>query len=126
MLKTIVRIVLALQGALALFVAANIWLDPVRIGAQLGVAPAGDLGLATIRGDMGSLFAGAGLFMLAAALRGERWYLIPPVVFTSIALAARTGSMVLTGYAPELIQPMVVEGVTIALLLAAYAILARD
>jgi hypothetical protein len=37
---------------------------------------------------------------------------------------ARTASMTLTGFAHELVQPMVVEGVTIKLALAAYAILA--
>ena len=125
MLKLIARIVMALQGALALFIAANVFIDPAKIGDQLGLAPIGVLGLATFRGDVGSLFAGAGIFMLAAALRAERWYLIPPLIFTSIALAARTASMTLTGFAPELVQPMAVEGVTITLLLAAYAILGR-
>ncbi|MCE9521392.1 MAG: hypothetical protein K8S25_03040 [Alphaproteobacteria bacterium] len=126
MLKIIARIVMALQGALALFIAANVFMDPVKIGDQLGIAPIGTLGLSTFRGDIGSLFAGAGLFMLAAAVRGNRLYLVPPLVFTSIALAARTASMALTGFAPELVQPMVVEGVTITLALAAYVILGRD
>ena len=125
MLKTIARIVLALQGALALFVAANAFMDPIKVASQLGLTPVGNLGLATFRGD-GGLFAGAGLFMLAASLRGNRLYLVPPLVLLSIALAARTASMTLTGFTPELVQPMVVEGVTITLLLAAYVIFARD
>lgn len=123
MFRNIIRGVHALQGTLALFVAAGIFLDPARIGAQLGLSPIGELGLATMRADLGSLFAGAGLFMLAAAWRGERWFLIPPIVFTGIALAARAVSITQTGVEPELIQPMVVEAVTITVLLTGFALL---
>ena len=122
MLKTVARAVLALYGALALFAAANVFMDPARVADQMGLAPIRDLGLATFRGDIGGLFAGSGLFMLAAALRGERWYLIPPLVYASLALAARTATLGLTGYEQEFVLPMVIEGVTIAILLAAYAI----
>jgi hypothetical protein len=125
MLKTIARIVLALQGAAALFIAANVWLDPVRLGAQLGVAPIGDLGLSTIRSDIGGFFAGAGVFMLAAAITAERRWLYAPLVFTSLALASRTYAMLLLGMKPEFVQPMTVEAVTIVLLVVNYVFLGR-
>ena len=123
MLRLVARIVMAVQGALALFVGASVFMEPARLGEQLGLSPIGTLGVSTLRGDIGGLFAGAGLFMLAAAARGNRTYLIPPLVFTGIALAARSAAMALTGFAPELVQPMAVEAVTIALMLAAHAIL---
>lgn len=126
MLKTIARIVLALQGAAALFIAANVWIDPVTIPAQLGLSPLGDLGLSTIRGDIGALFGGSGLFMLAAAYRAESRFVVPPLVLLSLAFAARTYSLATTGASPELIPPMVVEGVSILLLLAAYFIFSRE
>ncbi|MBL8780183.1 MAG: hypothetical protein JNL06_04490 [Alphaproteobacteria bacterium] len=126
MLKTIARVVLALQGAAALFIAVNVWLDPLTIPAQLGLSPLGDLGLSTIRGDIGALFGGSGLFMLAAAYRAESRFVVPPLVFLSLALAARTYSLAMTGASPELFEPMAVEGVTIVLLLAAYAIFTRE
>lgn len=126
MLKTIARVVLALQGAAALFIAVNVWLDPLTIPGQLGISPLGDLGLSTIRGDIGALFGGSGLFMLAAAYRAESRFVVPPLVFLSLALGARTYSLAMTGASPELIQPMAVEGVTIVLLLAAFAILTRE
>jgi hypothetical protein len=126
MLTIIARIVLALQGAAALFIAVNIWLDPVSIGAQLGLSPIGDLGLSTLRGDLGTLFASSGIFMLAAAALADRRLILPPLIFTSVGLAGRTLSLALTDFAPELIPPMIVEGVTIALLIAAYAMLARE
>ncbi len=124
MLKTIARVVVALQGAAALFIALNLIADPVTVGGQLGFSPIGDLGLASLRGDVGSLFAGAGVFMLWGAWQGDRWYLVPPLVFLAIALAARTISLALTGFSPELAPPMVVEALSIALLVAAHAIFA--
>jgi hypothetical protein len=126
MLTIIARAVLALQGATALFVAANVWLDPVRVGAQLGLSPLSDLGLATMRGDLGTLFASSGIFMLAAAALTDRRLIVPPLVFTSVGLAGRTLSLALTTYAPDLIQPMIVEAVTIALLVGAYVMLANE
>jgi hypothetical protein len=126
MLKTIMRAVLALQGAMALFIAANVWIDPLTIPAQLGLSPIGDLGISTIRGDIGALFGGSGLFMLAAAYRVESRFVVPPLVFLTLALAARTYSLAMTGASPELYQPMVVEGVSIVLLLAAYFIFSRE
>ena len=126
MFKNIVRGVLGLQGALAVLVAVSIFLDPVKVAAQLGVSPIGSLGVATIRADLGSLFAGAGLFMLAAALRGDRWFLLPPIVFTSLALAARAASMSLSGFEPALVEPMVVEAVTLTILLIGSTLLARN
>ena len=125
MLKTIARAVLGMEGALALFAAVNIWLDPERVGAQLGVAPIGDLGLSTIRGDIGSLFAGAGIFMIATAITADRRLIIPPLAYTALALSARTLSLALTAYSPELLQPMLVEGISIAILTAAYVILGQ-
>lgn len=125
MLKTIARIVLGLQGAAAVFIAANVWMDPVRVAAQLGVAPIGDLGLSTIRGDIGGFFAGAGLFMIAAALTAERRWLFAPLAFTSLALAGRVYAMLVIGMKPEFVQPMTIEAVTIAILVVAYMLLGR-
>jgi len=124
-LKTVARAVLGLEGALALFAAVSLWFDPERVGAQLGVAPIGDLGLSTIRGDIGGLFAGAGCFMIATAITADRRLIIPPLAYMALALSARTLSLALTAYAPELLQPMLVEGITIAILTAAYVILGQ-
>ena len=125
MLKTIIRAVLGIEGALALFVAVNIWSDPERGGAQLGVAPIGDLGLSTIRGDIGALFAGAGIFMIATAITQDRRLIVPPLAYTVLALAARTLSLALTTYSPDVIQPMTIEGISIAILTMAYVVLGQ-
>jgi len=126
MLKTIVRVILGIQGALALLIAANAFMKPDMLAQQLGLTLQGELGLSTFRGDIGSLFAGAGLFMLAAAIRGNRLYLAPPLLMTSIALAARAATALELGFLPVFIQPMAIEGVTLLVLLIGYATLGRD
>ena len=126
MLKTIMRVIIGIQGALALLIAANAFMKPGELSQQLGLSLNGELGVSTFRGDIGSLFAGAGLFMLAAAIRGNRVYLAPPLLMTAIALAARTATAVEVGFLPIFFQPMAIEGVTVVVLLIGYATLARD
>jgi hypothetical protein len=126
MLKSIVRAVLGIQGAFALFITASILIDPVRVAGQLGLTPNGPLGFATFRADIGSLFAAAGLFMLAAAILGRRDLLIPPMVLAGIALAIRAGSLAMFGMAPGLVGPMVVEAFTVGLLATGYFVFDRS
>ncbi len=126
MLKTIARVVLALQGATSLFIAANVWMDPATLAAQLGISPIGDLGVSTIRGDIGGFFSAVGVFMLAAAYFGDRRFIVPPLVLGALALTGRTISLAVTGPAPELFQPMLIEAVTIIVLVTAYAVFARE
>lgn len=125
MITNIIRAALGVMGAAALFVAANVFMTPEKIAGQLGLALMGDLGVSTFRGDVGSLFAASGLFMLAAAIRGNRAYLVPPLVYTGIALGARTATAAQIGFQPEFYTPMAVEAVTVLTLVLAYATLGR-
>lgn len=125
MLSIIARALLALLGAGALFTAANAWIDPEKVGAGLGLAAIGELGLATLRGDLGTLFGSSGAFMLAAAALGDRRLIVVPLVFTGVGLAGRTLSLALGTYAPTLVPPMVVEAIVIVVLVAAYVMLER-
>jgi hypothetical protein len=121
MVRFIARAVLALQGLAALLVAAMVWYDPAAVAAGLGLAAIGDLGLATLRGDLGTLFGASGAFMLAAALLADRRLIVPPLIFTGLALLGRTLSLGLTVYAPELVPPMLVEAVALIVLILTYA-----
>ena len=126
MLKTVFRVLIGLQGIAALLIAAGIFTDTVKVGAELGVSPIGELGISTIRGDLGGLFAGSGLFMLGAAYRGQSWYLLPIIVFTGLALAARLATASQTGMLPEMVQPIAIEAFTVTVALIGYALFSRD
>jgi hypothetical protein len=121
MLKTLLRAIIGIQGALALFIASQALLAPHVIAGQLGYVLVGPLGLSSFRADIGGFFAFAGIFMLLGAVTASRTYVLPPLVLTGLALAGRAGTAVETGFQPEFIQPMTVEAVTLVVLLAAFA-----
>src|SRR6185436_2998865 len=125
MLSIIARAMLALLGAGALFTAASAWYDPEAVGAGLCLAAVGELGLATLRGDIGTLFGSSGAFMLAAAALGDRRLIVVPLIFTGVGLTGRTLSLAVGEYAPALVPPMLVEAITIVVLVAAYVMLER-
>lgn len=125
MLRNILRVVLALQGAMALLIAATAYVRTDQLASQLGFYIVGTLGMASFRADIGSFFAVAGIFMLLASVRGQRDFLIAPMLMTGLALASRAASAVQLGYSPEMMQPMVVEGVTLAVLTASFFVLDR-
>lgn len=121
MLKTLLRGLIGIQGAAALFIASQALLVPHVIAGQLGYVLVGPLGLSSFRADIGGFFALAGIFMLLGAVTASRAYVLPPLVLTGLALAGRAGTAVETGFRPEFIQPMTVEAVTLVVLLAAFA-----
>jgi hypothetical protein len=120
MLKTISRILLALLGAGALLIASQAWLQPERVAEQLGYALIGNLGVSSFRADIGSFFALSGLFMLLAAWRTDRQYILPPLVLAGLALAARLATAGQTGFDPAYTQPITVEAFSVIVLLVAW------
>lgn len=124
-MKMVLRVLVGVAGALALLVAARIWMAPEAVAAQLGVSPAGPLGLATIRADMGGFFAGGGVFAMLAAIRGRGVFLAPPVLLIGAALAGRVATAALNGFTPEMGPPMAIEAVLLVLFAAGWRLLPR-
>jgi hypothetical protein len=125
MMATIVRILIGVIGALALLLAARLWLDPAMPAAQLGVAPLGELGLATIRADLGGFFGAAGLFALAAALRNDARLVLTPLVLVGLALTGRLVTAASIGLPQPTIMPIAVEAVLVVLFVAGWRLLPR-
>lgn len=115
-MKLVVRGLVGVLGALALAMAAAFWLNPGLPAARLGVSALDALGFATLRADMGGFFAMAGVLSLAAAVRDNARLLTASLLLVTLALAARVGTAALSGYTPEMAQPMVVEAVLAAVL----------
>lgn len=126
MLKNIVRTIIALQGAVALLIASQTFIQPDKLAEQLGYSLIGELGVSSFRADIGGFFAMAGLFMLLAAWRADRQLVLPPLVLAGLALSARLATLAETGFVPEVIQPISVEAVTVVMLLIGYALFRKD
>jgi hypothetical protein len=118
-IRTVLRVVVGVIGVLALLVAARLWAGPETPALALGLKPDGLLGLSTLRADVGGFFAAGGLFALAGAIRGEGRLLTPPAVLLGLALVGRLLTVVVDGYTPAMLQPMVIEAVLVAILLLA-------
>ena len=126
MFKNIFRIVVGVQGVLALFMAGNAFMYPGQVANQLGLTLISNLGLSTFRSDIGSLFAGSGLFMLMAAFRSEARLLLVPLVYTGIAPILRIITALEAGFLPGFTLPMGIESMTIVLLLVGMVALRRS
>lgn len=112
----VVRIVVGLIGVAAVLLALRIWVAPAAVGAQLGVAGQGGLGLATLRADVAGFFGAAGVLALAAAVRDDRRLLTAPLLMIALALSGRLVTVVADGLDPAQIPSMVVEAVLLVLL----------
>lgn len=98
-------------------------LQPASSGASFGLSASGPTGLAALRADMTAFFVLAGGAMIWGAWRRDGDVLLIPAVLMGIALIGRIVSLIADGPAPGFWQPMVIEAVTIALVLAASRVL---
>lgn len=108
-MQLIVRIVVGVAGLLSILLAARFFQNPAAPAALLGVAPVGELGTATLRGDFGGFFGVCGIFALAAAIRNSATLVTAPLLAIGIALTGRIVSYALVGGGSAVVQPMLVE-----------------
>ncbi len=113
------KIVSGLFALLFLFMGAGFLFDPAGSGSNVGLSPLGELGLNTLRGDMGGLFlASTALIGLGLLLRNGTWLLAVAVLMLFIAAGRLLGFVfdgnptqpTLTAFAFEI----VIAGVLIA------------
>lgn len=125
MIRLAMRVVLALAGAFFLLIAIRFWMTPETVAAQFALTPVGGLGLATLRADMGGFFAASALFALAAAILDRASLLIAPLLMVALALGGRVLTIAVSGYAPDMLEPMVVEAVLVVLFALGRGVLSR-
>lgn len=95
--KSVLRGAVGVCGAMALVLALGFLTRPETSALRLGLAADGPVGLSTLRGDMGGLFALIGVFSLVAAVRGRSDYLAAPVFMVAAILVGRGLSAILDG-----------------------------
>lgn len=117
-MKSVLRLVTGAIGALALLLAARLWLAPADAAARLGITAMGGLGLATIRADMAGFFGAAGILAAAAAWQNRARLLTAPLIMVAIALSGRILTYLGGAHDANMIQPMAVEAVLVALFAA--------
>jgi hypothetical protein len=115
-MRRISRLMVGLVGLLAVLGAVQVWVAPAAFAGRLGLSAVDSLGLATLRADIGGFFGVAGALALAAALRDRRSLLIAPLIALAIALVGRLVTLAIAGYSPNMLPPIIVEAVLLAIL----------
>lgn len=119
-MKTIIRALVGVSGALSCLMALALWLSMdallPRMGIQMSDLADGLVGRATVRADIAGLFGGMGLAMLIASLRQSRAWTEAALLFVSIAFTGRLVGLALDGAPAAVIPPIVVEAIAVALL----------
>lgn len=124
-MQKLMRALVGAAGLLGLLMALGFWIRPAELAGKLGFQPMGDLGLASVRADLGGFFGAVGGLALLAALRNRRNLLMAPLAMIGIALTGRLLSLALTGLSPPLVQPIVVEAVLLVIMVLGYRGLAK-
>lgn len=113
------RAVVGLVGLFNFAVGLGFLLMPEKLAAGFFLSPIGQQGMATLRADFPGFFIGASVFALLGAWRADAQLLLVPMLMLGLALTGRFVSIAIDGMAPTAIQPMVVEVLMLAILLAA-------
>jgi len=108
------RILIGIAGVLGLLAACTFWLEPDRAGSGIGLLVANATGNATIRADIGGFFGASGLFALIAAIRGDARFALGTLVLMAFALFGRVLNLLLSGWNPIFLPPMLIEVFVIA------------
>lgn len=124
-MRVLVRGLVGAVGVLGLLLAAMFLLRTEPAAAKFGLQALGPLGLASLRADLVALFGAVGILSLMGAVRDRGDLLMAPLILLGLALAGRIVSLLMTGLSPDLIPPMAVEVVLVAILALGHRVLAR-
>ncbi len=124
-MQTIIRIVLGVAGLFFVGLGLAFLFAPEARGASLGLAAAGSLGRSTLRADMTAFFVLAGGGLLFAAIRQRALALLLPMALFGIAFFGRLVGVLMDGATHDVLQPMAVEALMVALCALATPFLGR-
>lgn len=114
------RILVGIAALGSLILALGLWLGMEQVIPALGISTTdlagGLVGRATVRADIAGLFGGMGICMLIAVIRGSVQWVNAVLVFVGVAITGRFVGLVMDGGGNAVIQPIIVEAVTIGLL----------
>ncbi len=129
-MNIIPRILVGIAALGSIILALGLWLGQEKVIPALGISTTdlagGLVGRATVRADIAGLFGGMGICMLIAVLRGGVQWVNATLVFVGVAITGRFVGLLMDGGGAAVLQPILVEAVTIGLLLWLRATLSRQ
>jgi hypothetical protein len=122
-MRFVLTALIFLLGLFDLFMGLNFLLNPLATGPGLGLAPLGTQGMSTMRADFTAFFGVIAVCMMLGAWRRNGDLLLVPAALMGTAVVVRAVSLMLDGFYPGWVVPMVVEGVHVIVLVAAWKLL---
>ncbi len=119
----IIRLLVAAFSALFLIIGVRAMLDPQSIITQFELGLQGVTGSSSIRADIGGFFVGTSLAALVGLLPGKRQWLLGAAGMVALAFTGRAIGLMSDGLNANIAQSMIIEAISVALLVAAFAIL---
>jgi hypothetical protein len=113
------RIWVGLLGILSIWSALPHWFQVEGLAAERGVQAIGLIGRANVRADMGGIFIAIGVLALIASCRRSTVWLLAAIIVPASAFAGRLASLMIDGYSPRIVEPIIVEITVLALFGAA-------
>jgi hypothetical protein len=115
----IFRVLVGLTGLASLLTAAQHWFALDAVKAERGIEALGTIGAANIRADVGGIFIAIGIFLIMAAWRQSRAWLLGGLIIVGSALLGRFISLAIDGASERVFEPIIVEAIVIAILVGA-------
>lgn len=119
----VIRLLVVGFAALFIIIGARAALDPQSIITQFELGRQGTTGISAIRADMGAFFIGTGVAAIVGLLPGKREWLLGAAGMVTLAFTGRAIGLMESGLTANIAQSMIIEAISIALLVAAFAIL---
>ncbi len=119
-----IRLLVGVMGILFTLVFAQIWIDPTELASrQFQLDAYTNLGIASLRADMGAFFGVSALLCFAAAFRNKATWLTAPIMLFALALSGRVFTYMVNGNGPGMLQPVLVEiGIIVLLLVGRFGL----
>lgn len=119
----VIRLLVAAFAALFIIIGARAMLDPQSIITQFELGRQGTTGISAIRADMGAFFIGTGIAAIVGLFPGKREWLLGAAGMVALAFTGRVMGLIESGLTANIAQSMIIEAISIALLVASFAIL---
>lgn len=113
----VARILVGLAGVFSLAMGLNAWIAPQRLGAALGITGVGDMGINSLRADLGAFFLASAIVCGAALLAGRVRWLYMAALLYGLAAAGRIIGVLAAGAPDGVAGAIVVEVALVAVLL---------
>lgn len=119
----LIRLLVAGFAALFVIIGVRALIDPQSIITQFELGRQGVTGTSAIRADMGGFFIGTGIAALVGLFPGKRQWLLGAAGMVALAFLGRAIGLMSDGITANIAQSMIIEAISVALLVAAFAIL---